>query len=82
MVDIRDQEQYELPTFLELRLKTRLSRTKFAQRAGIAIKTQARMETGKGISALTAQKSLDLLNELLGTSYKLIDFKDVNVKRL
>lgn len=79
MVNIQEQE---VPTFLELRLKTHLSRTKFAKRAQISIDTQKRIETGRGVSALNAQKSLDLINELLSTTYRLSDFKDVNVSRV
>lgn len=72
----------EKPTLLMLRLRSGVSRRAFAKRAGIAIDTQKRIETGQGVSTINALKSITTLNEILGTQYEMKDFEELNVSRL
>ena len=74
--------QIQPGTMLALRLKTGMTRKKFAKRAGIAIDTQRKLEEKKPVTALGAQRSLNLLNELLGTNYILDDVEGLTISRL
>lgn len=72
----------EQGTMLNLRLKTGLHRKEFAKQAGIAIDTQRKLEEQRPVTAHCAQRSLNLLNRLLGTSYTFEDVKGLAISRL
>lgn len=68
-------------SFVRLRIRTGLSQVQFSKQAGIAVNTLRRIEEGQGTTAFNAQKAIDTINRLLGTSLTLKDIEGLNVTR-
>ena len=69
-------------SILALRLKTGLDRKAFAKAAGISIDTQRKLEENVPVRAQKAQRSLNAINQLLGTSYELADIEGLQIHKV
>lgn len=75
-------ENLSQTSILALRLKTGLDRKAFAAAAGISIDTQRKMEQQKPVRAQKAQRTLNALNQLLGTAYELKDIDGLEIHKV